>query len=78
MLATALRSNLRVFRNDPRRPGGHKSLRAAARELGVSPSTLSEWEHGKHFPSLEDALRVAAYYGTPVEALFQLEGNTPA
>lgn len=76
----ALRSNLRAARVGRCRPeaDAHKSLRATARDLNVTPSTLSEWERDKHAPSLEDALRVAAYYRMPVEALWQLEATTTA
>jgi len=75
---TALRSNVRAFRTALRRPKAKRTLRAVASELHVSPSTLSAWENGKHFPPLEDAMRAALYFKAPVESLWQLEDSTTA
>jgi DNA-binding XRE family transcriptional regulator len=75
---TALRSNLRAFRMALRRPKAKRTLRAVASELHVPPSTLSGWENGKHFPSLEDAIRAANYFKAPVESLWELLEDTTA
>ena len=43
-----------------------------ARRLGVSRSYITRLEQGTTHPSLELALRLARYFGCPVEELFQL------
>lgn len=64
-----VRSTIRAFRR------GGKSLRAAAKELGVPVTTLLSWEKSQNAPTLERALRVAKHFGVPVEALWQLDGE---
>ena len=44
-----------------------------ARAIGVSRKTISTIEVGRFVPSTVIALRIAAYFGVPVEKLFWLE-----
>lgn len=46
-----------------------------AKEIGVSRQTIHSIETGKFTPSVELALKLAAYFNIPVEELFQLEVN---
>lgn len=48
------------------------SRRALAEALGVHYQTVGYLERGEYSPSLELALRLAAYFEVPVEALFSL------
>jgi len=45
--------------------------------LGVNYQTIGYLERGEWNPSLELALRIAAYFGVPVEAVFSLAPLTP-
>ncbi len=44
-----------------------------AEALGVSRQTVISLEQGRYSPSLELALRLARYFGQPLEALFHLD-----
>lgn len=44
-----------------------------AEAIGVSRQTINTIESGKYVPSTVLALKFAAYFGSPVEAIFQLE-----
>lgn len=48
------------------------SRRDLATALGVHYQTIGYLERGENSPSLELALRIAAYFGVPVEAVFSL------
>lgn len=48
-----------------------------ARAVGVNPQTVGFLERGDYGPSLELALRIAAFFGLPVEAVFSLEPFPP-
>ena len=41
-----------------------------AQALGVSRQTVISLEKGKYNPSLSLAFRLARYFGTPIEAIF--------
>ena len=43
------------------------SLRAAAKELGISASTLSRVENGTHVPESEHLVRLARWAGLPLD-----------
>ncbi|XBQ17490.1 MAG: helix-turn-helix transcriptional regulator [Oceanicaulis sp.] len=49
------------------------SRKALAEALGVNPQTIGYLERGDYNPSLELALKIAAHFGAPVEAVFSLE-----
>lgn len=44
-----------------------------ADRMQVSRQTINAIENSKYSPSLELGLRLAAYFGCPVEELFQLD-----
>lgn len=49
------------------------SRRELAEALGVHYQTIGYLERGEFSPSLHLALRIAAYFGVPVEVVFSLE-----
>lgn len=53
------------------------SRKALAEAVGVNFQTIGYLERGDYNPSLELALKLAAYFGMPVEALFSLEPLRP-
>lgn len=48
-----------------------------ANRIGVSRQTISMMEKGLTVPGLDLALRIAALFKKPVEAIFNLERNCP-
>jgi putative transcriptional regulator len=48
------------------------SRRELATALGVHHQTVGYLERGENSPSLDLALRIAAFFGVPVEAVFSL------
>jgi putative transcriptional regulator len=48
-----------------------------AARLSVSRQTINAIETGRYDPSLPLALRMARLFGKPVEALFELNEETP-
>jgi DNA-binding XRE family transcriptional regulator len=53
------------------------SRRALADAVGVNPQTIGYIERGDYGPSLELALKIAAYFGAPVDVLFSLQPFQP-
>jgi len=53
------------------------SRRDLAEALGVHYQTVGYLERGEYSPSLHLALRIADYFGVPVETLFSLKPFTP-
>ncbi|MFD5320299.1 helix-turn-helix transcriptional regulator [Streptomyces sp. NPDC127098] len=51
--------------------------RALADAVGAHYQTIGHIERGQYNPSLDLALRIAAYFSLPVEALFSLEPFQP-
>ncbi len=51
--------------------------RALAEAVGAHYQTIGHIERGQYNPSLDLALRIAEYFGLPVEALFSLQPFTP-
>ena len=49
------------------------SRRELADALGVHYQTVGYLERGENSPSLDLALRIAEFFGVPVEAVFSLE-----
>ena len=49
------------------------SRRELADALGVHYQTVGYLERGEYSPSLALALRIAAFFGVPVEVIFSLE-----
>ena len=46
------------------------SRRELADAVGVNPQTIAFLERGDYKPSLELAMKIAAFFGVPVEMLF--------
>ena len=53
------------------------SRRELAEAVGVSPQTIGYLERGDYKPSLELAMKIAAYFDAPIEALFSFTPFTP-
>ena len=53
------------------------SRRELADAVGVNPQTIGYLERGDYKPSLELALKIAEFFGVPVEALFSLRPFPP-
>ncbi|MFE9332830.1 helix-turn-helix transcriptional regulator [Streptomyces sp. NPDC006925] len=53
------------------------SRQALAEAVGAHYQTIGYIERGQYNPSLDLALRIAAYFRLPVEALFSLEPFRP-
>ncbi|MFI7273725.1 helix-turn-helix transcriptional regulator [Streptomyces sp. MS19] len=51
--------------------------RELAEAVGAHYQTIGHIERGQYNPSLDLALRIAAHFGLPVEALFSLEPFRP-
>lgn len=49
------------------------SRAALAEELGIHYQTIGYIERGEYAPSLHLALRIARFFGLPVEAIFSME-----
>ena len=45
--------------------------RKLADKLYISLSTMSSWEHGRHYPSIPDAVRLAETLGCSLDSLFR-------
>jgi putative transcriptional regulator len=46
------------------------SRRDLAEAVGVNPQTIGYLERGDYKPSLELAMKIAAFFGVPIEMLF--------
>lgn len=66
--ADAIHNRIAVLRADR-----GMSRRELAEALGVHYQTIGYLERGEYSPSLALALRIAALFDVPVEALFSLE-----
>lgn len=51
--------------------------RALAEAVGVNPQTIGYLERGDYKPSCELALKIAAFFEVPVEAIFSLRPFPP-
>ena len=40
---------------------------AVAKETGISNATLSDWKHGKSKPKADKLMKLAEFFGVPVE-----------
>lgn len=49
------------------------SRKALAEAVDVNPQTIGYLERGDYKPSLELAMKIATYFGVPVEMLFSFE-----
>lgn len=68
---TRLENRIRVFRAEHR-----LSQSELANHIGVSRKTISTIEVGRFIPSTVIALKIAQYFGVPVEAIFSLKEIT--
>ena len=67
-----------VFNRLPLLRANHGMSRSElADALGIHYQTVGYIERGEYAPSLHLALRIAAYFGLPVEAVFALEPFGP-
>ena len=57
------------------RQSAELSLREVARQLGVSPSFVSQIENGKSQPSVATLFGFATLLGVPMDALFESQWN---
>jgi putative transcriptional regulator len=64
-----------MVRNQVRERRVHRGLSQAelAEALGVSRQTVISIESGRYLPSLPLALRIARFFGMPVEKIFDPE-----
>ena len=53
------------------------SRRELAEAVGVNPQTIGYLERGDYKPSLELAMKIAAYFGATIEALFSFTPFMP-
>lgn len=51
--------------------------RELAEAVGVNPQTIGFIERGDYAPSLEVGLRIAAFFGVPVDVVFSLTPFEP-
>lgn len=65
------------MRNDVRVLRAEKGLSQAdlGVVLGVSRQTVNAIETGKYSPSLQLAIKLARYFGQPVEEVFHVDGE---
>lgn len=49
--------------------------RTAAKEIGVTPETLSNWERGKSFPSVPQITKIENLYGVTYADINFLPNN---
>lgn len=49
------------------------SRRDLAEAVGVNPQTIGYLERGDYKPSLELAMKIAGFFGVPIEALFSFK-----
>ena len=49
------------------------SRKALAEAVGVNPQTIGYLERGDYKPSLELAMKIAAYFGVSIELLFSFQ-----
>jgi len=54
------------------------TIRALARDIGVSPSLISQIETGKSQPSVSTLYAITSALGVSIEDLFDADGHTPA
>lgn len=70
---TSLDNRIRVYRAEHR-----MSQADLAEKIGVTRKTISTIEVGRFVPSTVIALKIAKFFGAPVEDIFQLQDdNTP-
>lgn len=48
-----------------------------AKDLGISPMTLSDWKHDKSKPKLEKMIKISEYLGVEVEEFADHRTITP-
>jgi putative transcriptional regulator len=66
-VTNGLENRIRVLRAEHRLSQGE-----LAERIGVSRKTISTIEVGRFIPSTVIALKIARYFGVPVEAVFSL------
>lgn len=62
-----MNNRIALFRSDR-----SVSRRELAEAVGVNPQTIGYLERGDYNPSLELGLKIASYFGVPVEMIFSL------
>lgn len=51
------------------------SIRKMCADLGISPSSITDWKKGRSVPKLDKMQRIADYFGVTVEYLMTGEKN---
>lgn len=64
-MATYIHNRIALFRAEQ-----GVSRRELAEAVDVNPQTIGYLERGDYNPSLELAMKIAAYFGVPIEMLF--------
>lgn len=60
----------KTFKNVERLAAGKgESVYKMAKATGINPSTLSHWKTGRSVPGTQTLIKIAQYYGEPVERL---------
>ena len=72
MTEDIVHNRIAVMRTDRR-----ISRRELAEALGIHYQTIGYLERGEYAPSLHLALRIAQYFGVPVESVFSLDEFSP-
>lgn len=67
MYVCVVNNRIALFRSDR-----SVSRRELAEAVGVNPQTIGYLERGDYNPSLELGLKIAAYFGVPVDLVFSL------
>ena len=67
---TSLNNRIRVYRAEHR-----MSQADLAEKIGVTRKTISTIEVGRFVPSTIIALKIAKYFGAPVEDIFRLQDD---
>lgn len=53
----------------------HMTQQELADQVGISRQSINAIEKGKFLPSIESSLKLARFFGVPVEELFYLESE---
>lgn len=69
-MSEQLNNRIRVFRAEHRMSQGE-----LAEKIGVSRKTISTIEVGRFVPSTIIALKIAKYFGVPLEEIFSLPSS---
>ena len=46
-----------------------------AKDTGISPVVFSDWKSGKSCPKADKLMKIADYFGVPIESLLDMEAG---